>query len=56
MTESKNDFRIEVCANSVDSGVEAQKGGAARIELCAGIPEGGTTPRYGEILTATQKL
>lgn len=56
MTESKNDFRIEVCANSVDSGVEAQKGGAARIELCAGIPEGGTTPSYGEILTATQKL
>lgn len=43
---------IEVCANSPESCIEAQKGGAYRIELCAGIPEGGTTPSYGDILTA----
>jgi len=46
---------IEICANSAQSCVEAEAGGAQRVELCAGIPEGGTTPSYGEILMA-QKL
>lgn len=43
---------IEICANSAQSCVEAEAGGASRVELCAGIPEGGTTPSYGEIRTA----
>ncbi|MDR0796430.1 MAG: copper homeostasis protein CutC [Tannerella sp.] len=43
---------IEICANSAQSCVEAEAGGAKRVELCAGIPEGGTTPGYGEIRTA----
>lgn len=43
---------IEICANSAQSCVEAEAGGARRVELCAGIPEGGTTPSYGEIKTA----
>lgn len=43
---------IEICANSAQSCVEAEAGGAARVELCAAIPEGGTTPSYGEIRTA----
>ena len=43
---------IEICANSAQSCVEAEMGGASRVELCAGIPEGGTTPSYGEIKTA----
>ena len=43
---------IEICANSAQSCVEAEAGGAQRVELCAGIPEGGTTPSYGEIKTA----
>ncbi|OAV66165.1 Copper homeostasis protein CutC [Bacteroidales bacterium Barb4] len=43
---------IEICANSAHSCVEAEAGGAARVELCAAIPEGGTTPSYGEIRAA----
>ncbi|MDL2221467.1 copper homeostasis protein CutC [Parabacteroides sp. OttesenSCG-928-N08] len=43
---------IEICANSAQSCLEAEKGGATRVELCAAIPEGGTTPSYGEIKTA----
>ena len=31
---------IEICANSAQSCVEAEAGGAKRVELCAGIPEG----------------
>ena len=37
---------IEICANSAQSCVEAEAGGAKRVELCAGIPEGGTTPSF----------
>ncbi|MCD8264609.1 MAG: copper homeostasis protein CutC [Tannerellaceae bacterium] len=43
---------IEICANSAQSCVEAEAGGASRVELCASIPEGGTTPSYGEIKAA----
>ena len=43
---------IEICANSAQSCVEAEAGGARRVELCAAIPEGGTTPSYGEIRAA----
>lgn len=45
---------IEICANSAQSCVEAEAGGAKRVELCAAIPEGGTTPSYGEIRTARE--
>ena len=43
---------IEICANSAQSCAEAEAGGARRVELCAGIPEGGTTPNYGMIRMA----
>ncbi len=50
------DYRLEICANSVTSCLEARKGGAYRVELCAAIPEGGTTPSYGEITLARELL
>lgn len=49
-------YKLEICANSVASCLEAQKGGAYRVELCAGIPEGGTTPSYGDIAVARELL
>lgn len=49
-------FILENCANSAESCLRAQKGGADRVELCAGIPEGGTTPSYGEIKAARRIL
>ena len=53
---NREDFKFEVCANSVESCLAAQEGGADRVELCAGIPEGGTTPSYGEIKIARKLL
>lgn len=47
---------FEVCANGVESCLAAQSGGADRVELCAGIPEGGTTPSYGDIAVARSLL
>jgi copper homeostasis protein len=47
-------FTIEVCANSPESCKQAKEGGAHRVELCAGIPEGGTTPSYGAIALARE--
>ena len=52
----RQDFMVEVCANGVESCLAAQQGGADRVELCAGIPEGGTTPSYGEIKVARRVL
>jgi copper homeostasis protein len=46
--------KIEICANSPESCIQAQSGGAHRVELCAGLLEGGTTPSYGSILAARQ--
>lgn len=52
----REEFKIEICANSVESCLAAQEGGADRVELCASIPEGGTTPSYGEIATAREAI
>jgi len=52
----KRDILIEACVNSVESAVEAQKGGAKRVELCDNLYEGGTTPGYGSIKAAREHL
>jgi len=38
---------VEVCANSLESAVNAQKAGADRIELCTELGVGGVTPSFG---------
>lgn len=47
---------LEACVNSAISAIEAQKGGADRVELCENLHDGGTTPSKGTISFARKKL
>jgi len=47
---------LEVCVDSIDSALAADRGGADRIELCSSLLEGGLTPSPGVISTVLGKV
>lgn len=47
---------LEICCYSIQSAIIAEEAGANRIELCAGIYEGGTTPGQATIQMVKEKV
>ena len=47
---------VEVCANSLESAINAEKAGADRIELCAELAVGGLTPSYGLLKAVIDRI
>ena len=56
MKNETNLFKIEACIGTLQSGIEAEKGGANRVELCDNLAEGGTTPSAALIQMTKEKL
>ena len=48
--------RCEVCVEGVPGALAAAEGGAHRIELCAGLVEGGTTPSLGALGVVLERV
>ncbi len=47
---------LEICCGSLEDALEAEAGGADRVELCSSLFFGGLTPSFGTIAEARRRL
>jgi copper homeostasis protein len=49
-------MELEICVDSLESAITAERGGADRVELCSDLLEGGITPSSGMIQAVRSKI
>ena len=47
---------VEACVDAIDAALEAERGGAGRIELCGELLQGGVTPSAGLIAAVWERI
>jgi copper homeostasis protein len=53
---AKQGILVEICCGSLEDALEAERGGADRVELCSALFLGGLTPSFGTIIEAKTRL
>ena len=47
---------VEACVDAIDAALEAEQGGASRLELCGELLQGGVTPSAGLIAAVWDRI
>lgn len=55
-TNQSSNMKLEIACFNLESALIAQENGADRVEICAGIEVGGTTPNFETVKQAREKL
>ncbi len=51
-----SEILLECCVGTVESAVNAERGGGARVELCSALEIGGVTPAHGSIKLTRERI
>ena len=51
-----SDILLEICCGSADDVIEAERGGANRVELNSNLFQGGLTPTVGTLRVVKQRV
>jgi copper homeostasis protein len=55
-TKKRRKALLEICCGGIDDAIQAERGGADRVELCSALFLGGLTASWGTIQEAKQRL